>query len=264
MFGLSRKTVVKASIVAFAAMAVSVGICLLVVPLLGGTPDGPGFLMSVFCPILIAWPASAYQFHMAEKLKSARDELAFANFELQRMHRELVATHAALQKKSRIDGLTGALNRETFFGLFEAAAGDGRPAALLIIDADNFKGINDRYGHQCGDAALRAIAGAIAAELRSADFWGRIGGEEFAIFLDHLDERAARLTAERIRLAVAAIRFACGEHEIPLSVSIGGVWAPGGFDTAAFFGEADRRLYKAKREGRNRIVMDGGMDRTAA
>jgi diguanylate cyclase (GGDEF)-like protein len=256
MLGISKKTAIKATVAAVLSMAASLCVTLILVPTLGGHPDGPGFWMSLVCPLIIAWPASAWQFSQNESLWAVRNELSAANAELQRIHEELVAAHAALQRKSRIDGLTGALNRETFFTSFEAAAADQQPFFLLIADADHFKRINDEFGHQCGDDALRGIAGAISASLRPQDFWGRIGGEEFAIYLAGAGRETAHAIADMIRLATLSINLGVDDRMIPVSVSIGGAYAPagGGIETAVAM--ADRRLYQAKRSGRNRIVLD--------
>jgi len=264
MFGISKNTAIKASVAALLSMGVSLAAALIFVPMLGGHPDGPGFWMSVVCPLVIAWPASAYQFSQNEKIRAARDQVAAMHVELERMHNELMVTHAALQQKSRIDGLTGGLNRDTFFALLEAAAADARPSALLIADADHFKRINDDFGHQCGDDALRGIAAAIASSLRPQDFWGRIGGEEFAIYLDGTDRETAHLVADMIRLAVLSINLRVDDTIVPVSVSIGGACSTAGFQVKTMIAEADRRLYDAKRAGRNRIVMDDTQETAAA
>jgi diguanylate cyclase (GGDEF)-like protein len=264
MFGISKKTAVKASLVALASTAVSLAAALIFVPMLGGTPDGPGFWMSVVCPLVIAWPASAFQFSQNEKIRLARDQMAVLHQELDRVHHELMAAHAALQHKSRIDGLTGGLNRETFFALLDTASHDDQPSALLIADADHFKRINDEFGHQCGDDALRGIAEAIAASMRPQDFWGRIGGEEFAIFLPGADKDSAHMIADMIRSATAAASIIANGEPVPVSVSIGGACTVGGFDPKALFIAADRRLYKAKHAGRNRVDMDCGKRESAA
>jgi diguanylate cyclase (GGDEF)-like protein len=256
MLGISKKTVIKATVAAVLSMIVSLSAALILVPMLGGHPDGPGFWMSVVCPLVIAWPASAWQFSQNEKLRAAQSELSLTNAELEQAHMDLIAAHAALQRKSRIDGLTGALNRETFFAYFEAAAADRYPFALLIADADHFKRINDEFGHQCGDDALRGIAGAISASLRPQDFWGRIGGEEFAVYLEGADQETARVIANMIRLATLSINLRVDDEIVPISVSIGGACPPPGMPVKTVVADADRRLYQAKRGGRNRIVFD--------
>jgi predicted signal transduction protein with EAL and GGDEF domain len=170
MFGISKKTAIKASVAAVLSMIVSVSICLFFVPILGGQPDGPGFWMSLVCPLVIAWPASAWQFHQNERLRTTRNELSAAHAELERIHAELIEAHAALQQRSRVDGLTGALNRETFFALLETAAANGSPFALLIADADHFKRHCAALPVRSRSRCARAISGAVSAvrNLRSS------------------------------------------------------------------------------------------------
>lgn len=255
MFGISRKTTLKASIAALASMAVSLAAALLAVPLMGGHPDGPGFWMSVICPLVIAFPASAWQFHQHERLIATRNQLAATHAELDRMHNELKQTHASLQQQARHDAMTGALNREAFFALLAEAGRDERPGAVLIADADHFKRINDTHGHRCGDEALKSIAAAITAVLRPKDFWGRIGGEEFALYIEGADADDVGAIAERLRAAVETIELYDDDVQIPVTISIGGICLPACFDATSAVNEADRCLYAAKRAGRNCVVL---------
>lgn len=264
MFGISKKTAIKASVAAFVSMAISLSAALILVPILGGHPDGPGFWMSVVCPLAIAWPASAYQFHQNENMRAARDAVAVMPAELERLHLELTAAHEELRQKSRIDALTGGLNRETFLAELEKRSASAQSSALLIADADHFKRINDTFGHQCGDAALRGIGNAIAATLRPRDFWGRIGGEEFAIFLSGTDAQTALAIADMIRLATLAVDLQADGEKVPLSISIGGAFAASGFESRTLIASADRRLYRAKRAGRNRIAFEDDTEEEAA
>lgn len=256
MFLISKQTLGKA----FAAMAVSTGISVLiaasVVPILGGSYDGIGMWLSLVCPMVISFPASAWQFHQNETLRRARDELASLHLRLDLMHGDLMAAHAALQQKSRLDGMTGGLNRETFFAELEQASAAARSGALLLADADHFKKINDTFGHQTGDEALVAIAEAIASTVGIKDFWGRIGGEEFAIFLDGADMLQAAAVAETIRRKAAGIEIRRERGPVAVSVSIGGVQVAGRFSTALAMSEADHRLYRAKHSGRNLVILD--------
>lgn len=256
MFLISRQTLGKA----FIAMAVSTGVSVLIaasiVPILGGTYDGIGMWLSFACPMAISFPASAWQFHYAEKLRKARDELATLHLELDRMHGELKLAHAALKEKSRFDAMTGALNRETFFAELDLASTEARAGTLLIADADHFKQINDTFGHQTGDEALRAISSVISSTIGIDDFWGRIGGEEFAIFLAGAEIDEASAVAETIRRKAAAVGIHRERGRVPVSVSIGGVRLSRLFDPAQAMSDADRRLYRAKRGGRNRVELD--------
>jgi diguanylate cyclase (GGDEF)-like protein len=255
MFKPSRKTAVKASVVAVASAAASCSIVLLIVPFLGGQPDGPGFWMSVLCPILVGWPASAWQFHQSERLAIAHRELQIMHETLDQMHVQLLRSHAALEQKSRYDSLTGALNREAFLTMLEAQSRLDRKGALLFIDADNFKKINDSFGHQTGDEALAGIARAVRTSLHDSDFWGRIGGEEFAAFLDGVGEAECEFIAESIRLGAAALDIRKDGARVPVTLSIGGIMLKGPFKVNEAVSEADRRLYRAKRNGRNCVVM---------
>ncbi len=258
MFRVSRKTAIKAAIATGASVVVSVSICLLLVPLLGGQPDGPGFWMSVFCPLVIAGPASAWQFHQSEVIGNQRDEIARMHVELEDMHAELRHIHEDLRARARRDPLTGGLNRGAFFAeLAEIAPSHEGPAALLVADADHFKRINDSFGHLVGDEALRRIADAIAASLDEKDMWGRIGGEEFLMFLPATTRTRAVAIADGIRHAVATADFLAGGEPVPLSVSIGVASLRDRFEPADIFRQADEHLYRAKSGGRNRVVFDG-------
>jgi diguanylate cyclase (GGDEF)-like protein len=128
---------------------------------------------------------------------------------------------------------------------------------LLIIDADHFKRINDNFGHLTGDEALLAISSAITRSVRQGDVLGRIGGEEFAAFLVGADQDETHRVAERIRRAVEMIRFRPErEGTLPLTVSIGGANCTTGATVSDLMLAADRRLYEAKRSGRNRTVIE--------
>ena len=130
----------------------------------------------------------------------------------------------------------------------------GLPIALLFIDLDHFKEINDTYGHAAGDACLTAIIGPIQAELRQSDAIGRYGGEEFVVILSSADDAAARPIAERILDRVASIRIEGFGAPIRVTCSIGVAAS----DTLGVWGEhliarADAAVYAAKRSGRNRV-----------
>jgi diguanylate cyclase (GGDEF)-like protein len=264
MTAISRKTLGKASIITLLSTGASVLIAASLVPVFGGTYDGLGMWLSIFCPLVIALPASAWQFHQSEQLRKARDELLSLHAELDRMHSNLMQAHAALTQKSRIDAMTGALTREAFLNELNAASVAGREGTLLLADADHFKRINDNFGHQTGDEALVAIAGAIAATTGIRDFWGRIGGEEFAIFLDGSGEEEAEAVAEVLRQRVEATDIRREKGRVPVTISIGGVVVGAHFNIRQAIADADRRLYRAKRSGRNKVVIDEVTDEDAS
>ena len=173
--------------------------------------------------------------------------------------RELAIAHHKLARYASIDALTGVLNRGAFTSLVEAylarieterLTGGG---AMLLIDADNFKSINDQYGHDRGDEALQIIARSMRDTLRDTDLVGRIGGEEFAVFLPISGRDQAETAAERVRLAISDAAFSPDGERRPLSVSIGGAVFERRVPLIDVFRCADQQLYAAKRAGRNRI-----------
>ena len=127
---------------------------------------------------------------------------------------------------------------------------------MLVIDVDHFKRINDSFGHDSGDEALKVIAETIRGAVRDIDLVGRIGGEEFSVFLPGTDPNRTLAVAERIRAAISAAEFSPTGSRVGLSVSVGGAT----FADAASFGElfrrADQRLYAAKLNGRNRVEIN--------
>jgi diguanylate cyclase (GGDEF)-like protein len=172
--------------------------------------------------------------------------------------RENALMHEQLAWIASQDSLTTCLNRGAFITLVDAYLSQVNAprdvhGGFLLIDADHFKSINDRFGHAVGDQALQLIVGAVKGTLRSTDLLGRVGGEEFAVLLPQAGWEQAKSIAERIRDNVAGIEFAAEDEAIPLSVSIGGVQ----FGSPARFSDlhvsADQRLYEAKRTGRNRV-----------
>lgn len=168
------------------------------------------------------------------------------------------------EKRAQTDPLTGVLNRRSLVERLEAAClrarARGLPIALLFIDLDHFKEINDTRGHQAGDACLRAVIGPIHAELRQSDVIGRYGGEEFVVILSSADIAAAGPIAERIRNRVADVRVEGFGEPIQVTCSIGVATS----DTLGVWGEhliarADAAVYDAKRSGRNRVQIAGAL-----
>lgn len=128
--------------------------------------------------------------------------------------------------------------------------------SILMFDVDDFKAINDRYGHPAGDAVLRELAQLIKETVRTVDAVGRYGGEEFIAILPHTSYDEARLTAERVRVKVASRSFRAGPAAIPVTVSVGVATYPSEkVDSAnTLIREADLALYRAKQGGRNRVA----------
>ncbi len=155
------------------------------------------------------------------------------------------------------DPLTGLNNRrsldETLEREIQLAHRRESSLALLTLDLDHFKNINDNYGHSCGDEVLRCAANKIQGALRSCDQVFRYGGEEFVILLAETNEAGAKLVAERIRNGVASCK--CGEPGILITASLGIAFLQKNDTATQLFDNADKALYRAKDNGRNRIEL---------
>ncbi len=168
---------------------------------------------------------------------------------------DLPAARLALPHQATHDGLTGLPNRAR---LAEHAAGhDGRPMAVLLLDLDGFKPVNDVLGHAVGDELLCRVADRLTGCLRAGDLAGRLGGDEFLVLLPHADATAADKVVTRIRDAVRA-PMRIGGHAVTVGVSIGVAVRPaGGHDRLdALTAAADAAMYAAK--SRTRATADVG------
>ncbi|WP_458369443.1 diguanylate cyclase [Pseudomonas mandelii] len=198
---------------------------------------------------------------MTESLLGKERELQEANASLEATVAQrtaaLTQANADLLKLATHDALTGVYNRRRFDEklnecnlLFQRT---GRPFALLFIDADHFKQINDTHGHAIGDEVLHQLARLIQGNTRATDFVARYGGEEFAVLLPEVEEpESPEVVAEKIRAAIAAAIFATAGH---VTVSIGiGLAEISDSNTTALIKRADQQLYQAKWSGRNRVA----------
>ncbi|MBI3545796.1 MAG: GGDEF domain-containing protein [Gammaproteobacteria bacterium] len=172
---------------------------------------------------------------------------------------QLQRANQNLEKLVATDSLTGAVNRRELMSKAEVElAGATRlqtPLSVLALDLDHFKSVNDRYGHQAGDEVLKAFVKEVTAILRPSDIVGRVGGEEFLVLLPDTHRAAAEIAAERIRRGIEALVISASGNSLPITVSIGVAQFGVDGDTAdACFAVADARLYRAKQDGRNRVV----------
>lgn len=168
---------------------------------------------------------------------------------------EQTAEIVRLQGMIGRDAVTGAASRSQMAHLWERVVAQGE-AALLFLDVDRFKAINDRWGHLVGDAVLGAVVHRILGVLRPQDVCLRYGGEEFMVFLAAVGAQQAEAVAERIRVAIAFNPVTGEEWSVPVTVSIGVVptheESP---DLASLIAVADQALYQAKAQGRNQVVV---------
>ena len=181
--------------------------------------------------------------------------------------RETRVLNYRLHTLATLDGLTGCLNRSAFTHRVGKWLDDAdicaarQSGALLLIDVDHFKLVNDQHGHLVGDEALKLIVRELQGKLRESDIVGRMGGEEFAVFLPGANADQAATVAERIRESIHQSRFApTFEAEHKLSVSIGCVPFDGKISFTEIYKCADKLLYDAKHAGRNRIATAASID----
>ncbi|MGC7881631.1 diguanylate cyclase [Desulforudis sp. 1031] len=179
----------------------------------------------------------------------------------------VVANLFLLEETTRLsvtDALTGLYNRRFLEAFLEQQLAlfvrTGQPFAVLILDLDHFKLFNDTFGHQAGDAALRAVAQAVQKSLRAADVVARYGGEEFVVILPQTDAGTAFEIAERLRQVVAGTSLPDpqrpAEYLPPLTVSVGVAVCPAHATTlGTLLHAADAAMYAAKQAGRNRVVV---------
>lgn len=165
---------------------------------------------------------------------------------------------------ARFDALTGALSRRPLLEALdtevERAERYGRALTCIMLDLDHFKAFNDTYGHQFGDKVLHRIARVIAEHCRTADHFGRYGGEEFLIILPETRVDDATNFAERVRLAVAETPLDVDEGRVTLSLGVA-EWHDGGNSASRLISQADRAMLDAKAAGRNRVVVSQSDER---
>ena len=172
-------------------------------------------------------------------------------------------TYGEVEQASITDFLTGTFNHRYFHQQlqveWERASRVIQPLSLLMIDLDNFKNVNDMYGHLFGDQVLRAVASRFKSALRTADLLARYGGDEFAVILPGASLAGAIYVAERLRLAIADNPIEVGDLVFQITVSIGVATYPDhALGTRELISYADRLMYKAKTEGRNRYLVASG------
>lgn len=209
--------------------------------------------------------ATDWLWHFDRGLVSQRDDegepqlitgLVFDITQRKQLERELASINERLAHRANTDGLTGIANHRTLMEnltrLLAEADEAPRPVAVSMFDIDNFKAVNDTYGHLAGDRVLVTIAELLTQGVRSVDLAGRYGGEEFLVIFPDTEASQAASISERIRAAIEAHAFNDG---IRLTISAGVASAQGGSHTD-LVSLADTRLYAAKHAGKNQVVSD--------
>jgi diguanylate cyclase len=197
---------------------------------------------------------------MAALNRDMQAHLRAAGSEIDRLRQSL----GEAREQAETDALTAIANRKRFDQTIRKAIADsverGEALTLLMVDIDHFKRFNDTHGHQVGDQVLRLVAKTLTDCVRAGDLPARYGGEEFAVVLPKTGIQVARPIAERIRTTLAArkiIRRNTGEGLGGITISIGAALYHPGETPAALVARADSALYAAKRQGRNRLVVEG-------
>jgi len=166
--------------------------------------------------------------------------------------------HEEIYRLTIIDGLTQIPNKRHLVDFLERelarARRHVRPLHLAMVDIDHFKAVNDELGHVAGDTVLRGVAQLLEGDVRRDELAARFGGEEFAIVLPETGLEGAMAICERVREAVAGHTFIDADRPIRVTVSVGLAGVEPEYDVERFIAAADRRLYRAKSSGRNRVV----------
>lgn len=217
------------------SVAVSVVATVVFMGIFSAGVNMPGLLIAIILPICIGGPMTLIFSIGTERLRHANNQL---------------------MRLATIDGLTGLLNRRAFAAAVEKyCTAPHRRGVLLVIDADHFKLVNDRFGHDQGDEALRDIANAIQRAIGGIGMTGRLGGEEFGVYLPGMGLGQAEHAADDLRRAVGDIPFMPEGVPCPLSISIGGAAHDRPTLFRTIYREADERLYSAKQRGRDCVAL---------
>jgi diguanylate cyclase (GGDEF)-like protein len=199
--------------------------------------------------------------HMLQRVRDYQAEIQESYENLRAHNVKLQQANELLEQLSITDGLTKLHNHRFFQDQLtreiRRATRSSSPLALLLIDIDDFKSLNDRFGHAAGDELLYGLATIMNSVVRSSDLLARYGGEEFAVLAPATDAEGAYQLAEKLRTAIAESSFIVGESMrlTRVTVSVGVAVFQG--DRKKFFDDADRALYRAKAAGKNCVMCDG-------
>jgi diguanylate cyclase len=200
-----------------------------------------------------------------ERANAAEAKIEALQEHMEILEREADALRTSMRQehqRATRDALTGVANRlaweDRLHFEYDRWKRYGAPLALIVVDVDFFKSINDRFGHQTGDRVLRAVAAQVVRNVRETDFVARYGGEEFVVLLPGTSLEAAVLVADKLRQHVAGCRFQHRDDTVQVTVSCGVASFRAGDSTETVFQRADEALYRAKHAGRNAVLPEEG------
>ena len=176
--------------------------------------------------------------------------------EIRSSHISMILKNETLNRMASVDALTGLLNRRSMSAEFNRAIGSKENFSVIMCDIDDFKKINDTYGHDCGDIVLKEVASSINSCLRDKDKVSRWGGEEILILINNSEASAAALIAERIRKKIERSELIFEEKTIHCTITIGVADFSEGKTLEHTITIADERLYRGKTSGKNRVISE--------
>ena len=204
---------------------------------------------------------------MVRRLRRNQQQIEDANIRLTDQNQQLQRANEILAQLSITDGLTRLHNHRFFQDQLareiKRCERTGEPLGMILVDIDDFKALNDRYGHATGDEVLVRIAGVMNEAIRESDFLARYGGEEFAILTTGTNLEGAVTLAEKIRMRIANQKWQPADQEETIGVTVSMGIAVYRGERKAFFRDADRALYRAKDMGKNCVVVDDESQRLA-
>ena len=227
----------------------------------GGVAPGEALsddLRSVIVPLVTAARTRGYAGMYRERPFGYEEEAVFKRFCAHvATALEKISLFEEIRVLSTNDGLTGLYNHVFIMSRLEQemqrSQRYGSPLSVVVFDIDDFKEINDRFGHLAGDAVLSELSNMLRAGVRSIDSVGRLGGEEFLVVLPETDGKAATLIGDRLRQSLSSHIFRYDDQEITVSISGGVACLRDDKDVGNLIGTADENLYRAKREGKNMV-----------
>lgn len=218
------------------------------------------YLSAILIPKAAGESQIFVSFNDITERKQAELDLRKVNMDLQLRLLEILELRERLENQAIRDSLTGLYNRhhldDTFDRELARARREGMPLAVVLLDVDHFKQLNDTYGHRAGDTVLKAMAALLSSDVRTEDFICRYGGEEFLVILPGMGLDIAAERAERWRLAIGEMRVPVRSTTLQITASFGIASYPDqGIDADRLVQAADTALYRAKHNGRNRVEL---------